>query len=190
MDILNQDITEEIYQNLYMGFEREMMWHCNTDPRFSYHTYIPEDYKEYKEKKLKLMSFVHGTGRTIEWYRSLFRDFADKEGFAIIFPMFPGGLMDKNDFNSYKLLEYNGVRYDNVFLSMIDELAGRFPIDTDKIYLYGWSGGGQFVHSFLYVHLERLVAVVIGASGRPTYYSPYDDYYREYANFERYLTAI
>ena len=77
-----------------------------------------------------------------------------------------------------------------MILSMIDELAGRFPIDTDKIYLYGWSGGGQFVHRFLYVHLERLVAVVIGASGRPTYYSPYDDYYREYANFERYLTAI
>ena len=117
-------------------------------------------------------------------------DFADKNGFAMIFPMFPGGLMDKNDFNSYKLLEYNGVRYDNIFLAMIDELAERFPIDIDKIYLYGWSGGGQFVHRFLYVHLERLVAVVIGASGRPTYYSPYDDYYREYSNFERYLTAI
>ena len=30
------------------------------------------------------------------------KDFADKNGFAMIFPMFPGGLMDKNDFNSYK----------------------------------------------------------------------------------------
>lgn len=80
MDILSQGITEEIYQNLYMGSEREMMWHCNADPRFSYHTYIPENYREYKEKKLKLISFVHGTGRTIEWYRSLFKDFADKNG--------------------------------------------------------------------------------------------------------------
>ena len=184
MDILSQGITEEIYQNLYMGSEREMMWHCNADPRFSYHTYIPENYREYKEKKLKLISFVHGTGRTIEWYRSLFKDFADKNGFAMIFPMFPGGLMDKNDFNSYKLLGYHGVRYDNIFLAMIDELAERFPIDIDKIYLYGWSGGGQFVHRFLYAHPERLAAVVIGAPGRPTYIDPGEDYYWGIRNFQ------
>lgn len=90
------------------------MWHCNADPRFSI-THIFLKIIRNIKRKTEADEFVHGTGRTIEWYRSLFRDFADKEGFAIIFPMFPGGLMDKNDFNSYKLLEYNGVRYDNVF---------------------------------------------------------------------------
>ena len=143
MDVLNQGLSKQEKENLYMGSELVMMWHCLKDTRFSFHTYVPQKMREDPTQKFRTMSFVHGTGRTFEKYRELFIKFADENNLALIFPMFPGGLFEENDFNSYKLLAYRGVRYDNIFLAMIDEFAERFPqIDTEKIFLYGWSGGG------------------------------------------------
>lgn len=186
MDLLNQGLSDEARKNLYMGSELVMMWHCKADPRFSYHTYIPEAAASCKEKKYRVMSFIHGTGRTIEEYRELFKDFAEKNDLVLIFPMFPGGLKGDDDFNSYKLLKYEDVRYDNIFLSMVEELAERFPaIDTEKIFLYGWSGGGQFVHRFLYTHPERLAALMVGGPGRPTYLDDRYDFYWGTGDFEK-----
>ena len=185
MDILDQGLSAEARKNLYMGSELLMMWHCKADPRFSYHTYIPEGAVSCTEKKYRVMSFVHGTGRTIEEYRELFKDFAERNNLVLIFPMFPGGLKGDDDFNSYKLLAYDEIRYDDIFLKMVDELAERFPvIDTEKIFLYGWSGGGHFVHRFLYTHPERLAAVMPGAPGRPTYIDDTLDFYWGTRNFE------
>lgn len=183
MDILSEGVTREIYQNLYIGSELEMMWHCRSDPRFSYHTYVPGSVYDQKVPRFRIMSFVHGTGRTMERYRSLFSDFADRNHLILIFPMFPGGLMERDNFNSYKLLADQGIRYDSIFLSMIDEMAQRFPVDKEKIFLYGWSGGAQFAHRFLYVHPERLAGVAVGAPGRITYLDPETDYYWGTRNF-------
>lgn len=184
MDILNEGVTPEIYQNLYINSELEMMWHCRSDPRFSYHTYVPRSVYEKPSRTYRIMSFIHGTGRTIEAYRNLFSEFADRRDLILIFPMFPGGLMDQDDFNSYKLLAYQGVRYDSIFLSMVDEMAERFPIDKRKLFLYGWSGGAQFVHRFLYVHPERVAAAAIGGPGRITYLDSENDYYWGTKNFK------
>jgi pimeloyl-ACP methyl ester carboxylesterase len=37
-----------------------------------------------------------------------------------------------------------------------------------KFLMYGFSGGGQFAHRFLYLHPDRLAAISIGAPGRIT----------------------
>lgn len=166
-----------------MGSELEMMWHCDKDKRFSYHTYVPQSIYHNPGIRFRVMGFVHGTDRRFEEYRELFKDFADRNNLILIFPMFPGGLIDRNNFNSYKLLSYENVRYDELFLSMIDELSERYPVDKEKIFLYGWSGGGQFAHRFLYAHPERLTAVVIGAPGRITYIDDEVDYFWGTRNF-------
>ncbi|KAH0390924.1 poly hydrolase, partial [Aureobasidium melanogenum] len=45
----------------------------------------------------------------------------------------------------------------------------RWPhIDTTKIFLMGFSGGGQFAQRFLYIYPDRLSAVSIGAPGKVT----------------------
>lgn len=185
MNFLDENLTAEARQNLYMGSEREMLWHCQADPRFSYFTYVPEKAANDSSIKLSVMSFIHGTGRTVEEYRELFKPFADENNLALIFPLFPGGLYDKDDFNSYKLLAYEDIRYDDIFLNMVDEFAQRYEnIDPGKILLYGWSGGGQFVQRFLYTHPERLKGLVIGAPGRITYIDPETDFYWGTKNFE------
>lgn len=187
MDLLSIGITPEISENLYLGSEREMLWHCRSDPRFHYFAYVPESINSDNPPIYQVMCFVHGTGRTTEAYRKLFADFALKNNLIVLFPIFPGGLMDQNDYNSYKLISYNGVRYDLILLSMIEELASRYPVDGRKILLYGWSGGGQFVHRFFYVHPKRLRALCIGAPGRITYLDDEKDYYWGTRDFDKYF---
>lgn len=76
--------------------------------------------------------------------------------------------------DNYKKLEWETasgeiVRYDEVLLSMIDTLEREWGcVDTRTFALIGFSGGGQFVHRFMYLYPERLHAVSIGAPGRAT----------------------
>jgi hypothetical protein len=49
------------------------------------------------------------------------------------------------------------------------EVSQRWPgIETEKVFLVGYSGGGQFAQRFFYLYPERLHAVSIGAPGRVT----------------------
>jgi pimeloyl-ACP methyl ester carboxylesterase len=49
------------------------------------------------------------------------------------------------------------------------EVQQRWPgIATEKVFLMGFSGGGQYAHRFLYLYPERLHAVSVGAPGRVT----------------------
>lgn len=189
MNILDQGLTSETSQNLYLGSELEMLWHCQSDPRFSYYAIVPGDIVKNDQIRYEIMCFVHGTGRTTEDYHRLFRSFAEKHHLILLFPLFPGGLLEKDDFNSYKLLTDHGIRYDLILLQMMEEIAERYPgqVNTEKLWLYGWSGGGQFVHRFLYVHPEKLHAVCIGAPGRITYLDDTRDYYWGTRDFHAYF---
>jgi predicted peptidase len=136
------------------------------DPRLHYLLYVPKQLKD--DDKAPLLVVQHGTARTAAKYRDRLKPFADEHGVVILTPIFPAGLIDPNDLHNFKFIEYQGIRFDRMLLSIVDEVAERFPVATDKFYLHGFSGGGQFVHRFLYLHPERLAAASIGAPGRIT----------------------
>lgn len=141
----------------------------NSDPRVSYALYIPPAHYN-NNKKLPLLVWVHGTLR--KW-TALFEEemtsFADTTPCAILAPLFPAGLDGPNDLDSYKTLSSASLRSDLALLSILDEVPQRWPnLDTRKIFMMGFSGGGQFVHRFLYLYPERLAAVSVGAPGRVT----------------------
>jgi predicted peptidase len=137
------------------------------DQRFSYAMYIPSSYRSAVEP-LPLLVAVHGTRRTAERTRELFVDFAEKLRVAVLTPLFPGGIDEPNDLHNYKLVDYKGIRFDTILLSMIDEARQRWNIAADRFLLTGFSGGAQFVHRFAYLHPARLRAVAVGAPGRVT----------------------
>lgn len=135
------------------------------DQRLHYSLYIP---RSLGDRAAPLVVVQHGTARTAARYRDALRAFADTNGVVVLVPLFPAGLMDPDDLHNFKFIEYRGIRFDRALLAIIDEVAERFPVSAERFYLHGFSGGGQFVHRFYYLHPHRLAGVSIGAPGRIT----------------------
>ena len=137
------------------------------DQRFSYALYVPPSYST-GDRTQQLLVTIHGTRRRAEATLELFTELADASGCALLAPLFPAGIGDPNDLDTYKVIEQGGVRYDEVLLGMVTEVQHRWKIDVERFHLYGFSGGGQFAHRFLYLHPQRLASVSIGSPGRAT----------------------
>ncbi|KAN0091694.1 poly hydrolase [Hyaloscypha variabilis] len=159
----------------------------HTDPCVSYTLYIPPEHLNpdpslqakhtqdmeldpvYQLSPLPLLVTIHGTGRNAETCRDRLIDLAHHSRVAILAPLFPAGIDSYNDLHSYKLLKYKSMRSDLMLLQMLDEVALRWPgIETEKVFMMGFSGGGQFVHRLMYLYAERLRAVSVGAPGMVT----------------------
>ncbi|KAK6954884.1 hypothetical protein Daesc_002512 [Daldinia eschscholtzii] len=153
------------------------------DPRISYALYIPKAHynpdpsKSETPKKLPLLVYIHGTGRnTVAIYDELV-PFADSAPCAILSPLFPAGMDGPNDLDSYKELKSDSLRSDQALLQVFDQVAYRWPgLEMEKVYMMGFSGGGQFAHRFMYLYPEKLAAISIGAPGRPTFIDDTQDW--------------
>ncbi len=138
------------------------------DPRFSYGLYVPVDYDENGDKEYPLVVLIHGTERSPGQYLRFNEEFAEEKDVILLAPMFPVGTHGQYDLENYKLIEHQGTRYDLILLSMVDEVATKYRIDSTRFYLHGFSGGGHFAHRFYYLHPHRLKALSIGAAGMIT----------------------
>lgn len=141
------------------------------DPRFSYCLYVPEGHRPQGPPR-PLVVAVHGTLRRCETLRDAFADFGERHDCVVLAPLFPAGITGPNDVDSYKLLSATEFRPDQILLSMVDEVAARWHVDTDRFHLHGFSGGGQFAHRFAYLHPDRLASLSVGAPGRVTLLDP------------------
>ncbi|KAL1890317.1 hypothetical protein Sste5346_008319 [Sporothrix stenoceras] len=154
------------------------------DPRVSYGLYVPpnkystkytadatEEQKQdtSKDDRLPLVVWVHGTGRDTSALTTDLAAFAEANNCAVLAPFFPANMDGPHDLDAYKMLRSKTLKSDKVLLAILDEVAIIWPgITTEKVYLGGFSGGGQFAHRFLYLYPERLAAVGVGAPGRAT----------------------
>ncbi|KAI6086635.1 alpha/beta-hydrolase [Hypoxylon rubiginosum] len=154
------------------------------DPRISFALYVPESHynpdpnsEGSNGEKLPLLVYVHGTGRSIVAIYDELVPFANSTPCAILAPLFPAGMDGPNDIDSYKELRSQSLRSDLGLLSVLDQVAYRWPgIETEKVAMMGFSGGGQFVQRFLYLYPERLAVASIGSPGRPTYLDDTQDW--------------
>jgi poly(3-hydroxybutyrate) depolymerase len=135
------------------------------DQRFSYCLYVPGDLGP---EKAPLVVVQHGSERNFLLYRDHLAGFAEEHRAVVLAPLFPAGIEDPDDLHNYKFIGYRGIRFDEVLLAMVEEVAQTYPIDPEAFYLHGFSGGGQFAHRFSYLHPDRLAGVSIGAPGRVT----------------------
>ncbi|MFE7706322.1 alpha/beta hydrolase [Streptomyces sp. NPDC057486] len=154
------------------------------DQRFSYGLYVPTGYARQAEEPLPLVVVMHGTGRAAEAYRDAFAEFAEQYRCLIVAPLFPAGIGDPGDLHNFKFIEYEGIRFDDILLSILDEVQERYHVAADRFSLFGFSGGGQFAHRFFYLHPDRLTAVSIGAPGRITMLDPQQRWWLGTADFE------
>lgn len=107
---------------------------------------------------------VHGISRNALEHVFAFRRKADELGFAVIAPVF-----DNRDFRGYQTLgSKSGWRAMRAFLAALDDAAEVTGVKS-RPNLFGFSGGGQFVHRFAMAHPERVNAFAIASAGWYTF---------------------
>ncbi|HRN28652.1 MAG TPA: PHB depolymerase family esterase [Terrimesophilobacter sp.] len=160
------------------------------NPRFSYCLYVPQSHGA-AERPLPLVVLQHGTGRRAANYRDAFADFAEEQSVLVLAPLFPASLTDPSELHSFKFIRSSTTRFDEALLDIVQEIGERFAVNTERFYLHGFSGGGQFTHRFFYLHPDRLAGVSIGAPGRITPIDPDADWWLGVRDFqERFGTDI
>lgn len=141
------------------------------DPRFHMLLYVPPTIAE--GRKLDLIVAVHGTGRTSALeFRDGFAEFGLFHDCAILCPIFPVGVLGDGARSGYKYIEEGDIRYDQIILGMVEEMAQKYQQDWSQFAMFGFSGGGHFTHRFTILHPEKLWAASIGAPGSVTLLDP------------------
>jgi len=143
----------------------------SADPRFHLLLYVPPAAAD--GRKLDLLVAVHGTGRTSAMeFRDGFAEFGLYHDCAILCPIFPVNVRGDGARSGYKYMIEGDIRYDQVLLAMVDEMATKYAQDWSTFALFGFSGGGHFTHRFAILHPDKLWAASIGAPGSVTRLDP------------------
>ncbi|MEQ6342065.1 MAG: alpha/beta hydrolase [Gammaproteobacteria bacterium] len=112
---------------------------------------------------------VHGISRNAREHAERFASFAERYGAVLIAPYF-----SKGRFPDYQRLgrKGKGERADLALDRIVDEVGRLTGAQTGKLFLFGYSGGAQFVHRYTLAHPERVAKVVLGAPGWYTFPDP------------------
>ena len=152
------------------------MFAAKADPRFHYCLYVPP--KVGNGAKVDLLVAMHGSGRTsfID-FRDGFAEFGRWNDCAVLCPIFPIGVLGDDNRNGYKYIAEGDIRYDEIVLRMVDEVAAKYGQDWSRFAMFGFSGGGHFTHRFTILHPSKLWAASIGAPGSVTLLDPAKDWW-------------
>ena len=137
------------------------------DQRCSYCFYCPVDVREQLPLR-NLLVYIHGEGRGAQYLLNKFRLLAKECGYLLVCPLFPANILRDGNLAGYKYLSEGEIRYDDILLDIVAEVRGAFDFEESRFLLGGFSGGGQFVHRFFYLHPEVLKSVSIAAPGSVT----------------------
>ena len=149
---------------------------ARSDPRFHYCLYVPPQVAD--GVAVDLLVAVHGTSRTSFLdFRDGFAAFGRWNDCAVLCPIFPIGVRGDGARSGYKYMREGDIRYDQVLLAMVEEVAAKYRQSWDRFAMFGFSGGGHFAHRFAILHPQRLWAASIGAPGSVTLIDPSRDWW-------------
>jgi hypothetical protein len=80
-----------------------------------------------------LAVIIHGNERAAQKFRGAFKDFAEATNTIILAPLFPGGIIDPHDVDNYKFIKFHDIRFDEVLLSMVEEIATKYRVSDQQI---------------------------------------------------------
>jgi pimeloyl-ACP methyl ester carboxylesterase len=135
------------------------------DPGQEYFVYIPET----SAPGAPMLVAVHGISRNAREIAKLFSAHADTLGVVVVAPLFS---IDR--FADYQRLgrPTRSLRADLVLDSIVHEVAWLSGASTAQLYLFGYSGGAQFVHRYAMAYPHRIARCVIASAGWYTYPDP------------------
>lgn len=135
----------------------------------TYFIYIPKE----RSREQRILYSIHGISRNAEEHIQGFIAQAEKFGAIIIAPLFP-----KESFPRYQqlgtsvTLERADMAFDHV-LQDAHEWLGTSPA---PMRMFGFSGGGQFVHRYAMFYPKRVSRMVLAAPGWYSFPNPDQKY--------------
>lgn len=109
---------------------------------------------------------VHGISRNVQEHASLFAPYCEAHGVMLVAPHFTE---DKSkDYQRLGRLG-RGPRSDAALDSILEEIHEATGAATERIYLFGFSGGAQFAHRYAMAYPHRVARAVIAAAGWYTF---------------------
>ena len=133
----------------------------------------PVSYFVYEPKRggdgAPLLLCVHGISRNAAEHAHGFLAAAERYGVVLGLPLF-----HDPPFSDYQRLgrRKKGARADRAIERLAAEIGRATGARSDVFYLFGHSGGAQFVHRFALAHAERVAAVVASSAGWYTFPDP------------------
>ncbi len=128
-----------------------------------YLVYAPTDYGQGAPHDLLIS--VHGTFGSADRYMEIVRERADAENMMVVAPWFDAATFPSFDNLNLDNIGIGQPRSDLRLLEIVDALGAYTSVNTEKLYLYGHSKGGQFVQRFVFAHPDRVARAAPCASG-------------------------
>lgn len=120
-----------------------------------------------------IVVLVHGISRNAAEHLFRFMPEADRIGAVLVAPLFL-----RETYGQYQQVidPKRRTRADLALLDIIDDVARRTGTTTNRIHLFGFSGGAQFAHRFAMMHPQRVASAVCCAAGWYTFPLPEQPY--------------
>jgi pimeloyl-ACP methyl ester carboxylesterase len=137
----------------------------DTKPHLIYHLYISNRF----DPAVPPLVAVHGIQRRGELQAHRFAPYVEGIGGLLVAPSF-----DRARFPDYQRLGRHGKgeRSDLALRRILEDVGGRTGGSYRKTVLFGYSGGGQFVHRYAMAYPRGVAAMAIAAPGWFTYPDP------------------
>lgn len=132
--------------------------------QMDYFVYIPQQAAENK-----IAYSIHGISRNAEEHIQGFIAQADKHGAIIIAPLFP-----RESYPRYQRLgtSINQQRADIALDHVLQDAHEWLGIPPTPMHMFGFSGGGQFLHRYAMFHPKRVARMALAAPGWYTFPDP------------------
>jgi dienelactone hydrolase len=111
---------------------------------------------------------VHGISRNAREHVQTFAQYCSSLGWVVVTPLFPADLFPKYQQLGFAR-RHARPRPDLALNAILDEITALTGANTEKVYMFGFSGGGQFVHRYAMVNPHRVIAAALGAPGWYTF---------------------
>jgi len=136
------------------------IYHRTTDgmSKMNYLVYMPKE----KRDEYRIMYTIHGISRNALEHIKGFIPQAERKGAVLIAPFFP-----KMDFPRYQQLgtSVNQDRADMAFNNVLQDAHEWLNVPPSPMHIFGFSGGGQFVHRYAMFYPKRIARMVLAAPG-------------------------
>ncbi|MEO5616597.1 MAG: PHB depolymerase family esterase [Candidatus Eisenbacteria bacterium] len=136
-----------------------------SDPRLAYLLYVPE----VLSTEPRLVVSIHGANRNVDVHAQLLAAYAEMYGAVLVVPHF-----STSRYGDYQRLGRigRGKRADLALHRIVTEAGALTGMPADRLYLFGFSAGAQFVHRYAMAYPHRVAFAAFADAGRYTLPDP------------------